>query len=102
MQKINPVCSSLEIEKLTSWLDDVEEDLIVEAINEALLSNVRNYKYVASILNRCVEKGIKTKEQFDAEKNIRKGGVKDDRNISKQNETNTKFNELVGSKITRL
>lgn len=83
MIKINPTCSRLELEKLSSYLDDgVEEDLIIEAINEAVLSNVRNYKYIASILNRCLDRGIKTKEQFIADKSIKKNFAKINQNNS--------------------
>ena len=83
MIKINPTCSRLELEKLSSYLDDgVEEDLIIEAINEAVLSNVRNYKYIASILNRCLDRGIKTKEQFIADKSIKKNSAKINQNNS--------------------
>ena len=93
MIKINPTCSRLELEKLSSYLDDgVEEDLIIEAINEAVLSNVRNYKYIASILNRCLDRGIKTKEQFIADKNIRKGVGNNDR-TNKQNNGTTEATE---------
>lgn len=93
MIKINPTCSRLELEKLSSYLDDgLEEDLIIEAINEAVLSNVRNYKYIASILNRCLDRGIKTKEQFIADKNIRKGVGNNDR-TNKQNNGTTEATE---------
>ena len=93
MIKINPTCSRLELEKLSSYLDDgLEEDLIIEAINEAVLSNVRNYKYIASILNRCLDRGIKTKEQFIADENIRKGVGNNDR-TNKQNNGTTEATE---------
>lgn len=90
--KINPTCHSMELEKLVSWLDDgIKEDLIIEAINEAVLSNVRNYKYIASILNRCLDRGIKTKEQFIADKSIKRGGNNDRTN--KQNNGTTEATE---------
>ena len=84
--KINATCSPLEIEKLSSYIDDgLEDELIVEAIHEAVLSNVRNYKYISKILDRCLDKGIKTVEQFRAEKRIKeakvngtKGNIKQD------------------------
>ena len=95
INKINPTCHRLELEKLSSWLDDgIEEDLITEAINEAVLNNVRNYKYIAGILNRCLDNGVKTKEQFIAEKNIKKGGKDGNRNNEKSRTDDTTEQKL--------
>lgn len=99
--KINPTCHSMELEKLTSWLDDVQESLIIEVINEAVLSNVRTYKYINAILNRCLEKGIKTGEQFVADKKIKAERKNNNDRINQQNQGNA-VDRLVGSKITRL
>ena len=39
-------------------------ELIIEAMKEAVSRNVRNWKYIASILNDCIKNKIYTAEQF--------------------------------------
>lgn len=47
--------------ELTSYLDDgMEADVIIRAIDEAVGSGVKNYKYVKTILNNWIEAGVKT------------------------------------------
>lgn len=101
--KAFPTCSSLEIEKLISWEDEgMEDEVICMAIDEAISNNVRKLRYIESILNNWLSNNIKTITQLEAYKQQRKGGAKDERGTIKQDETNTKFNELVEHKITRL
>ena len=45
-------------------IDDVEADLIVEVIKEAVSRNKRNWKYISTILRNCVDNNIKTANQF--------------------------------------
>ncbi len=52
-------------EKICSYIArGAEEELIREAIREAALSGARSPKYLFSILDRCVDSGIFTKESF--------------------------------------
>lgn len=44
-----------------TYLDDgMEPDVIIRAIDEAVGSGVKNYKYVKTILNNWIEAGVKT------------------------------------------
>ena len=45
-------------------IDNVEADLIVEVIKEAVSRNKRNWKYISTILKNCVDNNIKTANQF--------------------------------------
>lgn len=45
-------------------IDNVEADLIVEVIKEAVSRNKRNWKYISTILRNCVNNNIKTANQF--------------------------------------
>ena len=45
-------------------IDNVEADLIVEVIKEAVSRNKRNWKYISTILRNCVDNNIKTANQF--------------------------------------
>ena len=58
---ITPIVAE-EIELL---LEDLPADLITRAINEASIHNVKSWKYISSILNRCLKEGIKTKADFE-------------------------------------
>ena len=52
-------------EEIELFLDDLPEDLITRAIQEASIHNVKSWKYISSILNRCLKEGIKTKADFE-------------------------------------
>ncbi|MCQ4429865.1 DnaD domain protein, partial [Clostridioides difficile] len=47
--------------QLLTYLDDgMEADVIIRAVDEAVGSGVKNYKYVKTILNNWIEAGVKT------------------------------------------
>ncbi len=65
---INPVYGSMERDKLISWLDTFEGngDILVKAIEMAVLQGVRKMKYIESVLINWHQCGIKTIEQCEA------------------------------------
>lgn len=65
MENINPLITPYEIEMLNSYTDDLEEELIIKAIQDAVAHNVRTLAYVKSILNRYVNQGISKIEQLN-------------------------------------
>lgn len=65
LDNINPVASPLELEKLSSWEEDIDPKLINKAIEIAVINNVRKYSYINSILNNWVKDNIKTLEQYE-------------------------------------
>ena len=57
--------SPMECEIIKEWLNDnYSEELIKEALKEAIYNNVRSLKYIDRILYTCKTKGIKTKEDI--------------------------------------
>ncbi len=54
------------VEDINNFLDidGVQEDLIIEAMKEAVSRNKRNWKYISTILKDCVDNNIKTGQQF--------------------------------------
>lgn len=56
----------IEIQKLQSWLGDVEIDVIILAIEEAVKVNKRNLKYIEAILKNWKSQGCKTKADVEA------------------------------------
>lgn len=54
-------------EKICAWLDDVDESLIIYAIEQAVFNNKTNWQYINAILNNHFKAGRKTRA--DAEKN---------------------------------
>lgn len=52
-------------EEIELLLEDLPVDLIIRAIQEASIHNVKSWKYISSILNRCLKEGIKTKADFE-------------------------------------
>lgn len=69
LNNINPTASPLEIEKLTSWADDIDTKLINKAIKIAVENNARRYSYINAILNNWLNGNIKT---FDHYENLEK------------------------------
>lgn len=71
------VLSPTEIEKINNWIEnDISEELIIEALKEAILSNVHQMRYIDGILFNWVKKGYKTVEDIK-----RKKSPKDDTEI---------------------
>lgn len=73
-QELGRTLSAMEVEIIKEWLHDgIAEELIKEALKEAILNNVRNLKYIDRILFNWRSKGFKTKEDIlKDKKNYRK------------------------------
>lgn len=57
--------SPMEVQIIKEWLHDgITEELIKEALKEAIINNVRNLKYVDRILFNWRSKGFKTKDDI--------------------------------------
>lgn len=58
--------TSIEYEIISAWLEDgVQEELIMEALKEAIYSGVCNLRYIDKILYEWGKKGIKNKNDVD-------------------------------------
>lgn len=70
--------SGLELERIKDWLHDgISEELIKEALKEAVMNNVRNLKYIDRIIFNWRSKGFKTKADIlKDKKNIRRASKK--------------------------
>lgn len=77
-QELGRTISPMEVQIIKEWLSDgITEELIKEALKEAIINNVRNLKYVDRILFNWRSKGYKTKEDVLKEKkNYRKNQKK--------------------------
>ena len=65
--------SPIEYETIKGWLDsNISEDLIKEALKEAILNGVNNLKYIDRILYEWNKKGYKGKEELEKEINENK------------------------------
>ena len=54
---------------IMEYLDDgVEADVVIEAINQAIDNNARNWGYCRACLNNWIGRGVKTIEQYNADK----------------------------------
>ena len=73
-QELGRTLSPMEVEIIKEWLHDgISEELIKEALKEAIINNVRNLKYVDRILFNWRTKGFKTKVDIQKDKkNYRK------------------------------
>ena len=61
--------SPYEIELINKWLSNgTSEEIIEEALKEAVYSNVRNFKYIDRIIDNWQAKGIKTKKDVVKDK----------------------------------
>lgn len=87
--------SSYTALNIQTYLDDgLTEELIVEAMKDALNNNARNWKYVKTILNNCLNENITTTEQYRA-KQIEFKNQKSNKTTTKKQEVtyNSDFSE---------
>ncbi|MBR3898530.1 MAG: DnaD domain protein [Bacilli bacterium] len=57
--------STIEVQIIGAWLDqNFTEEIIEEALKEAMFNNVKNLKYIDRILSNWKSEGIKTKEDI--------------------------------------
>lgn len=68
--------SPMIFEKICAWLDDVDESLIIYAIEQAVFNNKPNWRYINAILNNHFKACRKTRA--DAE-NVPKGKPKEEK-----------------------
>ena len=73
-QELGRTLSPMEVEIIKEWIQaGISQELIKEALKEAIYNNVRNLKYVDRILFSWQQKGIKNKEDIIKDKkNYRK------------------------------
>lgn len=70
--------SSFEYEMINKWIEKgVEEETIKNALKEAVLNNVRNFKYIDKIIYEWTKKGIKNKIKDDNKKDTREDDILD-------------------------
>jgi DnaD/phage-associated family protein len=64
-------------EDIAYWIDDLSEELVIQAMKEALEQNKRTWKYVKAILRDWAQKGVKSLDDvraLETEWKNRKGG----------------------------
>ncbi|MZQ75231.1 MAG: DnaD domain protein [Peptoclostridium sp.] len=64
-QNIHPI-TPMEGEKLSNWMNDMETDVIIAAIGEAVTYNKRSYGYINAILNNWHKSNITTMDGLNA------------------------------------
>ena len=77
--ELGKLLSPMEIEKIKEWVTTYKnEELIVAALNEAVINGVSNLRYIDAILNEWSKKGYHNKEDI----------LKDKTNYRKKKNTN--------------
>ena len=73
-EELGRLLSPMEIEKIKEWVNTYKnDDLIISALNEAVLNGVNNLRYIDAILNEWNKKWYKNKEDILKDKsNYRK------------------------------
>ena len=70
--------SSFEYDMINKWIEKgVEEETIKNALKEAVLNNVRNFKYIDKIIYEWTKKGIKNKIKDDNKKDTHEDDILD-------------------------
>lgn len=57
--------SPIVAEKISYYLAEVDESLIVYAIEQAVFQNKKKWSYINAILNNCLKEGIKTRADIE-------------------------------------
>ncbi len=60
--------SPMEYEIINSWSSSYSDEIIIEALKEAVYNNVSNLRYIDKILSEWNKKGIKTINDIEADK----------------------------------
>ncbi len=68
-EKFGRTLSGMDYEIIKAWLEkDFTEEIIIEALNEAVYNGVTNLRYIDKILYEWNKKGIKNKEDINNKK----------------------------------
>ena len=68
-KELGRTLSSFEYELINKWLENgTDENTIKEALKEAILNNVRNFKYIDKIIYEWSKKGTKKRVKEDKDK----------------------------------
>lgn len=65
-EHIQPLPPGIVAQSIRDWCEELEPKLVVRAIEIAAGENVRSWKYINAILQRCKKSGIKTVAAFEA------------------------------------
>ena len=60
--------SPMEYEIINSWSSSYSDEIIIEALKEAVYNNVSNLRYIDKILSEWNKKGIKTIKDIESDK----------------------------------
>lgn len=72
-------------DSMIDWLNDVDSDVIIWAINEAVKLNKRNWKYIEGILRNQFNKGNTTMAKITASEKERGNNIKSNSYTSNNN-----------------
>lgn len=56
----------IEAQKLNSYLEDVDKDIILYAIESSVMYSARNMGYISKVINNLIAAGVTSKVQLDA------------------------------------
>ncbi|MGA4514663.1 DnaD domain-containing protein [Staphylococcus caledonicus] len=92
--------NSTIVEKIEAWREDFNgnDDIVIEALKEAINNNVYKWAYVNSILKNWYQDNIKTFEDIEARRKQRE--VLSTQNKSENNFLNNKRKEIMTQKET--
>ncbi|NNU96300.1 DnaD domain-containing protein [Anoxybacillus sp. EFIL] len=82
-------------EKISTWIDDTSETLVLEAMKIAVENGVKTWKYVETILRDWVDKGYQTVEQVHAAQKAFKEQQSKKRNGSSTNRKKAVRTEVI-------
>lgn len=81
-------------EDIEAYLKDIKAELIIEVMKEAVSRNKRNWKYIAVILNSCIDNNIKNAEQFRLSQKEFKSSRNKEHESKEEKETAYEYLEL--------
>lgn len=76
MENINPLITPHEVEILKDYCNDLPEDLIIYAMQDAIEHKAMNMKYIKSILDRYIRQNISSVEQIESQNKLNQSNNK--------------------------
>ncbi len=70
-QELGKTLSPMQYEQIKEWITSgVSEELIIEALKEAVINGINNFRYIDVIISKWMEKGYKTKNDILKDKEL--------------------------------
>ena len=70
-EKLGRTLNGMDYEIINAWLDKFKEELIIEALNEAIKNGANSLRYIDKVLYEWQKKGIQNVQEIEEKNDYR-------------------------------